>query len=557
MASHPLPGESDFSHLATVITDSPSDAISPSQPLPAENPSHSRVNSKDAISPKTVAPPAPEPAKQFKPPVVRGKSNSLSFPILVKNATSSQATDPSPAATSGPSRPKSSLRIHVPQTSETGFLTSLAAQERQVLELKEELKKAEASLSKLKSQWASHESRRRETESRRLHRMKSLSGDAPVSTQPSSIGTGTTTPREMFEQIQRQKASLDQTKPSSRRRRFSGSRNMRALSLVSPDALVKLAEQQQPSSQSLSRVSVDKQGHSQSPGLIDSPNHTPPTPDLVHEEDEEGTDAASSSQRSSQSPRQPNHIVRSSMQMAVDFREGLWTFFDDLKQATYGDEVRNTEIRPRGSSRSDVQTRREMRPRSSRDQLGKQKRTVKRQTWQIRPQESQETLIDVGGPQYKVPIRQEVQRQEQPSTLSRQMTAPEETPRRSPLYDKEVDGEIWQTWDTPQGPSRATTPGPPPSSRKSSLDSKQTLMHAENGRKGSLPWPALNKLRPGQFTRTTAALMEEWQRSLNPPPTFEQMRQLQHEEENGRLSPRPVSPLPLTKRANSRIHNYS
>ena len=44
---------------------------------------------------------------------------------------------------------------------DTNFLTAIAAQERRVLELKEDLVRAEADLRKLKVQWAQHEAQKK------------------------------------------------------------------------------------------------------------------------------------------------------------------------------------------------------------------------------------------------------------------------------------------------------------------------------------------------------------------------------------------------------------
>ena len=48
------------------------------------------------------------------------------------------------------------------------FLTALASQERRVLELKEELQKAETDLEKLKRQWTTHEAAKKRNELRQI-----------------------------------------------------------------------------------------------------------------------------------------------------------------------------------------------------------------------------------------------------------------------------------------------------------------------------------------------------------------------------------------------------
>ena len=53
-------------------------------------------------------------------------------------------------------------------TNSSGFLTSLAAQERRLLELREELQRAELELSHLKTQWAQYEAGRMRSELRHV-----------------------------------------------------------------------------------------------------------------------------------------------------------------------------------------------------------------------------------------------------------------------------------------------------------------------------------------------------------------------------------------------------
>ena len=579
MNSPTLPME--FAFIAPAVTERTESPISPSrQPLPAEHPSHSRTNSKEtaSASSKTATPPNLTPKLRQGP--TRSKSSSLSFPVLASNATISNIqTISQDSKARPPKRPGNGLRITVPSAAhDSSFLTTLAAQERRVLELKEELGKAEESLTNLKKQWSSYESRRRDSESKKLHRMKPLQTDGPPTPRFPSYAGGTTTPRAMFEEMQRRKVSTDHIKPSPRRRRFSGSRQMRALSLVSPDTLKKFAE--------LSELErKEKVVRVQSPILVDSPNPQPPTPDLIHEEDEEDNETGTTSP-SSQSPQHRRHTVRSSMQMAADFREGLWTFFEDLKQATYGEEARGPGNRPRQGSRSDALARKDRTSSTSNSASGRPKRTVRRQTWQIRPRDSNEALVDVGGHNYKVAAAQDVSPISTRPVLNRSSTQVDETtyhqqprpnypppappkdttgstsqpsvtPQKPPRYEKDTNGETWPTWDTPRSASvssTATVSQIQPSSTDAKSDKPDPLRRKPvptEGRRGSLPWPALHKLRPTQLTRTASHLMDEWEKSLSPPLAWDQVQQIQRAE--GNHSPRPVSPRPASQRSNSRL----
>jgi septal ring factor EnvC (AmiA/AmiB activator) len=55
-----------------------------------------------------------------------------------------------------------------------GFLVALAGQERRVLELKEELQKAEDELKRLKKQWAHHEAHKKKAEIRHVEQLQPL-----------------------------------------------------------------------------------------------------------------------------------------------------------------------------------------------------------------------------------------------------------------------------------------------------------------------------------------------------------------------------------------------
>ena len=58
---------------------------------------------------------------------------------------------------------------------DTNFLTAIAAQERRVLELKEELQRAETELKKLKKSWANHEVYKKKNDVRMLAKLEPVS----------------------------------------------------------------------------------------------------------------------------------------------------------------------------------------------------------------------------------------------------------------------------------------------------------------------------------------------------------------------------------------------
>lgn len=73
-----------------------------------------------------------------------------------------------------PTRPQPPIKRTSLVGGTSAFLTTLAAQERRVLELREELEKAENGLSKLKKQWAQHEAIKKRNEFRQREQLQQL-----------------------------------------------------------------------------------------------------------------------------------------------------------------------------------------------------------------------------------------------------------------------------------------------------------------------------------------------------------------------------------------------
>ncbi|KAL9125022.1 MAG: hypothetical protein Q9217_005715 [Psora testacea] len=222
-----------------------------------------------------------------------------------------------------PTRPPSpEERPSHPAESNT-FLTVLAAQERRVFELKEELQKAESDLQKLKRQWEAHEVVKKRNELRRLEPLQPLACTLAVST-VSQEG-------DLLRSIRgrdRRDLALSSAR-ASQRKVFSGSRHTRTLSLLSP-------KEPMESATSLPNVPVRPSSSEGKPNNI----HVPPT-----------ISESSRTQRAAKIPgeihRSPDKdaIFESGRQLVGDFRQGLWTFFEDLKQVTVGEEVSSSSDR--------------------------------------------------------------------------------------------------------------------------------------------------------------------------------------------------------------------
>lgn len=319
------------------------------------------------------------------------KRLSLSFPILPANSNLSPR-NVSPAASPAYS-PSSSITDISQLTPDDpmAFLTALAAQERRVLELKEELGKAETELGRLKRQWAVHEA------TKKLHGI-TPSGTERLRPLNTSIaaeerGGGILSPTR--EQYQARKATLSSLNGTSNRKVLPSQRHQRTLSLLATNNTNRDRDTyRQPFPQP---VGLDEESSDFHPALMkghtfasSSSSHSasssvssqytrPPRPQSL-------TDISSSTRNSQ------DVLIRTGKQMAEDFKEGLWTFIEDLRQATVGDEaisssVNATGIRasPHGSTTGMVRSSSKTSTRSNSSAAGKTPKEKK-----------DESLIDFG-----------------------------------------------------------------------------------------------------------------------------------------------------------------
>lgn len=193
------------------------------------------------------------------------------------------------------------------------FITAIAAQERRVLELREELTRAESELTKLKKQWTTHEAHKKRAEIRNAEPLRHIA--AHVEGQDDGMARRST-------DLDRRKALLlnQQSQPGTptqnRRRVFKGG-HTRALSLLSP-----------------AKTTDGFAVHEDPPDILKSPlkdfdspyinRYAPIVP-------------AQLPKRASWAPRSA-HQATGVKQIAEDFKAGLWTFMEDLRQATVGEE---------------------------------------------------------------------------------------------------------------------------------------------------------------------------------------------------------------------------
>jgi hypothetical protein len=354
---------------------------------------------------------------------------SLSFPVA-PSTNSNDSSKPTPTSSSIPSFPAtpSDIISGIIPDDPSSFLVALAGQERRVLELKEELAKAEWELKILKRQWASHEAHKKKAEIRHVEPLQSLqtvvtggSGEEP-----------TVTTRQSAELDRRRAALLGNLSiPKENRRKFSGA-HTRTLSLLSPERSNFKEPRPFPT--------VDESG-SDTPGLTRTA--TLPTMRTM-------PDTSQGITRISQVTNRARHSYQSGMtqgakQIAEDVKAGLWTFLDDLRQATVGDEAVHGTTNRASFDASAVTPARNGSKSGAGNERGKRNpspKAVSPRTWDSLTGSS--SLMDAAGalwPDMDQPLL--------PSTTSKATTKKASRPisLAAPALD-DLDDD-WSNWDSP------------------------------------------------------------------------------------------------------------
>ncbi|KAL0640031.1 hypothetical protein Q9L58_000859 [Maublancomyces gigas] len=332
------------------------------------------------------------PVPSSSPRTQTRKRLSLSFPILPANSNLSPR-NVSPA--SSPAYSPSTSIIDISQLTPDdpmAFLTALAAQERRVLELKEELGKAETELGRLKRQWAVHEA------TKKLHGITPSGTERlrPLNTSIAAEDRGNGISSPTREQYQARKATLNSLNGTSNRKVLPSQRHQRTLSLLATNNTNRDRDTyRQPFPQPVGldeESSTLMKGHTfaspssshSASSSISSQSTRPPRPQSLNDV------SSSATKRNSQ-----DVLIRTGKQIAEDFKEGLWTFIEDLRQATVGDEaisssVNATGIRasPHGNATGMVRSSSKTSTRSNSSTAGKAPKEPK--------EPKEESLIDFG-----------------------------------------------------------------------------------------------------------------------------------------------------------------
>ncbi|KAK7188912.1 hypothetical protein PSPO01_05021 [Paraphaeosphaeria sporulosa] len=467
--------------------------------------------------------------------VRQGKRLSLQFPIQPAAAGSSSPAIPSPR-----SRPQSWIAAPSPVPSpdstsaETNILNIIAAQERFVLELKEELTKAEQDLKTLKKHYATQEAVKVRNDLRKVTKLQPLNTSLANHGLDQDDEDGSSS--WMQKEMERRKALLSAKATQRGGKVFSGSRHLRTLSLLSPDK-----------------------------------NYTPSFPqplDLRH--DDPPTPATSTSTASLQRPAIPTRqsaspdianqiantvngerydlgglsniqreaLLRTGKQMANDFKDGFFTFIEDIRQATVGDDAINAAEGSAPGTVRDAATKGTRKASENRPTLNRASSSKK----------SAPSKVDIGDEFWKEHGLSEPKAS--PTHKKTHALKQTRTPQKQTASQAD-DFDSWDNWETPSdnhvhaakisGDSNSSDESEGPSSPASGQVSSRTSTryHSQrhdskasthtasssveessrrDSKRNSIPWPELSKLSPSQLKRTASHLMKEWEKNLTPPP---------------------------------------
>lgn len=360
-------------HASQTYTTS-SSVDSPTQPEPASESSQSTLSRSSSLlqQKRSSLPPRAHAAARHT------KRLTLNFPINTQNLTPASATEPtvsSPGsmtpATQSSTRPSPAIPAGMPMPFDVpddgyDFLRAIASQERKVMELREELQRAEIDLTTLKRQWALSEKSKKRTEINH-HAEPMLPLRSPDFAGPegsnshrrgqsvSSAGSSSVPQERLSRELDRRSSmraaatagtsaaagSGNGVSISANGRRVFHGSHTRTLSLLSP------VTAPSPTTEAPGPAEVDRTGRTPRSATLPSVERNNAPAKVGAPVDESQLPEHLLAQwRKTMPPPSRETLMRTGKQMASDLREGLWTFFEDIRQATVGEEgINATETR--------------------------------------------------------------------------------------------------------------------------------------------------------------------------------------------------------------------
>jgi hypothetical protein len=383
------------------------------------------------------------------------------------------------------------------------FLVALAAQERKVLELKEEFSRAETELQKLKRQWALHEARRNSNRSNVDAKQMELRTMSPVASATATSSAEDDERNTKSLELDRRKAILAGSNNRAPRGKVISGGHTRTLSLLSPVQ------------------------SSQKPGYDTSP---------LNKASQGGKSLASNAEEREVDSNSGNSVARKGRlsyqegattgvkQIAEDIKLGIWSFMEDLRQATVGEEAAKEASALQAWNVAQQKGGKNV---GRRTQQGE---SVKSEVQRKLVPKQQIADILVGNRPSSIDANV--------ATLLRKLQTPKKD-KADTQISQSLDDD-WSNWDSPTSHSESgrwsnstslsSHDEDSPSTQGPSVKPKDEPSNtASSPSKGEvIPWPDINSLTPSSIKRTATAMMKEWERSLIPSP----------EERNSNSSPK-------------------
>jgi uncharacterized protein DUF4048 len=489
------------------------DTAGPMGPMPVERIGFSPTRSSAPLH-QSSFPENPSPLRGRSQPGTHSKRLSLHFPIQPPPQRSSRP----PSWHTSPVFSQELLK----SPTEGNFLTVLAAQERRVLELKDELRRAEEDLSRLKNQWAQHEMSRKQQSARRVLPLQplrtnfsSLEGSEDELDEPQQV---------LQREMDRRKALLGSAR-SSGRKVFSGSRHTRALSLLSPDKGTVSAPFQ---SDNL-RKKLNPPFHPRTP--IERSSTSPNMRMNTSRNGDIFTDITGVPSET---------LLTAGKQMMGDMKDTFWTFVGDIKQATVGSEA----IHGHGQNRAPrLHTRSKSYRQPGTFERNRRLQNSTRDLVTSQPRSKQSSMTyDQAATDISSSFWREHGILESPQAGLRRSAEASKRITRLPSNStlntpskpsKDNTDDTWESWGTPT-PGHKSSPAKPrtdstsscssdqhrsaESSNVSSPESPTQLLTPQSSAAASDSWPPLiAKIAPEGIKTTALGLMADWERAVARP----------------------------------------
>ncbi|KAI1437525.1 hypothetical protein GGR50DRAFT_78060 [Xylaria sp. CBS 124048] len=470
---------------------------------------HSRSGSEgDQIergsSVRNTTPVSMSPSKPPRPTVDTGTRSIRSSSSASRHANRLSLTLPIAPPTSFPSRPTPTPStpptpgdasiVNSPAESDD-FIIAIAAQERRVLELREELARAEVELKRLHRQWTVSEACKKRPPNTVIEPPRALAPAINLKTGPWDFPVASPS-----SELERRKAILlaqSQTSPRYPKRTVIRGGHTRALSLLSPI-----------------RSIGDLSNHDGQDSARSTDSYTTPST---------GSNNQTLTKRATWAPLPTAQQSAGVKQLASDFKQGLWTFVEDLRQAAVGDEAIS------GTTHRTAE-------------MGFRSNKMDGDQNMIRPSATNRTRVSTpaeGDSSSDPPSRSSTDSPSDRFQKKRVASKPEPKARKhfswTPLTFENFNDDDWSNWDSASAKtsrwSGSTVNGDvaaagPEKSGENEVTLSRQCSSTESGPSSALtlckledlPQAILNHIMPINLKNTTSNFLKEWEKSLSPPP---------------------------------------